>query len=276
MAPLPSQRLMSVLAMAAFAISAPSPALFAVEIIAHRGASHDAPENTLAAMNAAWAQEADAIEFDLWFSQDGRVVIFHDADTARFEESPRKIADLTWAQLQELDVGRWKGAEFANERIPALEAVLATVPAGRRAVIEIKCGPEILPALKRILESSGRRASELCIISFNYETLVESKKLLPDVEHYYLHGYKADRETGELPRLDDLIRRARAANADGLNLHFDWPIDATFVKELKDAGLKLFVWTVNDASMARRLRDAGVHGITTDRPQWLREQLRQN
>src|SRR5687767_2297202 len=132
---------------------------FAVEIIAHRGASGEAPENTLSAMKLAWEQGADAIELDLWLSKDGKLVIFHDADTKRFEKKPRKVAELTWEELQQLDVGTWKNGKL--ERIPTLESILATIPAGRRAVLEIKSGPEILPELKRVLEASGKQAREL-------------------------------------------------------------------------------------------------------------------
>src|SRR5687767_15734678 len=103
---------------------------FAVEIIAHRGASGEAPENTLSAMKLAWAQGADAIELDLWLSKDGKLVVFHDADTKRFEKQPRKIPELTWDEVQTLDVGSWKGAQFKGERIPTLESILATIPPG--------------------------------------------------------------------------------------------------------------------------------------------------
>src|SRR5687767_14672552 len=110
----------------------------AVEIIAHRGASWDAPENTLSSMKLAWEQEADAIELDLWLSKDGKLIVSHDADTERFEKQPRKLPELTWAELQQLDVGSWKSDRFKGERIPTLESILATIPADRRAVLEIK------------------------------------------------------------------------------------------------------------------------------------------
>lgn len=86
-----------------------------VEFVAHRGASFDAPENTLIAMKQAWEQGADAIELDLWLSKDGRVVVCHDADTGRTGGVKRKIADQTWAELQQLDVGAWKGPQFKGE-----------------------------------------------------------------------------------------------------------------------------------------------------------------
>src|SRR5687767_10206134 len=245
----------------------------AVEIIAHRGASFDAPENSLSAMKLAWEQKADAIELDLWLSKDGEIVVFHDSDTKRFEQTARKIPALTWRETQVLDVGGWKGAQFKNERIPTLESILATIPPGKRAVLEIKCGPEIVPELERVIHASGRTPRQLAIISFNFDALNELKKTFPDVPHLFLHDYKKDPKTDQFPELKPLIARAKAAKFDGLNLNFKWPINKEFVSEVKAAGLQMFVWTVNDAAVAKRLVDAGVDGITTDRPQWLREQL---
>jgi glycerophosphoryl diester phosphodiesterase len=251
-----------------------STTLGAVEIIAHRGASFDAPENTLSAMKLAWEQNADAVELDLWLSRDGELIVFHDSDTKRFEPIARKIPSLTWRETQSLDVGSWKGAQFRNERIPTLESILATIPPGRRAVLELKCGPEIVPELQRVIAASGRSSSQLVIISFNFDALLESKKAFPGVPHLFLYDYKKEPSTGQLPKLQPLIARAKAARFEGLNLQFRWPINPGFVSEVKAAGLKLFVWTVDDAAVARQLADAGVDGITTNRPQWLREQLK--
>jgi glycerophosphoryl diester phosphodiesterase len=248
---------------------------WSVEIIAHRGASADAPENTLAAMKLAWAQGADAVELDLWLSKDGKLIVFHDADTKRFESSKRKIADLTLDEARQLDVGAWTGERFRGERIPALEEILATVPAGKRAVLEIKCGPEIVPEFARVLRAVGRPAAETCVISFNYDALSASKKELPQMEHYFLVGWKADAKTGKFPALAPLIAQAKSGGFDGLNLNFEWPIDGAFAATVRAAGLKLLAWTVDDASVARRLLAAGVQAITTDRPGTLREDLQE-
>lgn len=256
---------------AAGVTSGSAPAL-AVEIIAHRGASADAPENTLSAMKLAWEQNSDAIELDLWLSKDGKVVVFHDADTKRFDGQARVVSSLTFEELRQLDVGGWKAPRFAGERVPSLESILATIPSGRRAFLEIKCGPEILPELSRVLRGAGRVPRELAVISFHFETVRESKRLFPAIPHYYLHSYKKD-AAGMYPRVEDLIERCRDAGLDGLDLHFDWPIDRSFVSRIHDAGLQLVVWTVDDADRARRLVEAGVDGITTNRPQWLRERL---
>lgn len=246
----------------------------AVEIIAHRGASADAPENTLAAMKLAWAQQADAIELDLWLSADGKLIVFHDADTKRFEKNPRKITSLTLAEARTLDVGLWKGEAFKGEPVPTLESILSSMPKNKRAVLEIKDGPHIVPELVRVLRDSGRKPEEFVIISFNHASLAASKKAWPRSEHYFLHSYNKDAKTGEFPQLAPLIERAKTAGFDGLNLHFKWPITKEFKAQVKSAGLKLYVWTVNDEKLAKDLVEAGVDGITTDKPAWLRERLK--
>src|SRR6478672_5367982 len=104
-----------------------------MQIIAHRGASFDAPENTLAAIRLGWDQGADGVEFDVRLSRDGQIVVIHDADTRRVANVDRLVSDQTVDELRQLDVGRWKGPQFAGERIPTLAEVLAIVPAGKTA-----------------------------------------------------------------------------------------------------------------------------------------------
>ena len=183
--------------------------LSAVEIIAHRGASADAPENTLSAMKLAWAQGADAVELDLWLSRDGRVIVFHDSDTRRFEKPARKITSLSLEEARQLDVGMWKGAQFKGETVPTLESILATIPKGKRAVLEIKHGPEIVPELARVIKASGTADAQLAIISFNFQSLAASKKALPAIPHLFLFDYKTDSATGRPPELAPLLQRAK-------------------------------------------------------------------
>ncbi len=245
-----------------------------MEIVAHRGASADAPENSLTSMKLAWEQGADAIELDLWLSKDGKLIVFHDGDTKRFEAKARRVPSLSWEDMQALDIGALKGAVFRGEHVPTLESILATVTPGHRVFLEIKCGSEILPELNRVLAITGRRPSELAVISFDFETLRRSKVMFPQVPHYYLHGYKREASPQSNPELAELVERCRTAGLDGLNLHYDWPITREFVTQVHSAGLKLFVWTVDDPIVARQMTAAGVDGITTNRPRWLREQIR--
>lgn len=246
----------------------------AVDIIAHRGASQDAPENTMAAFRLGWEQGADAVELDIWLTRDGRIGVMHDETARRTTGVDRKISEMNWAELTALDAGRWFGARWAGEKVPVFEEVLAAIPPGRKLVIEIKCGPEILPELQRVLRASGRRAAELVIISFKYESVVGAKKTFPDVPVFLLSSFKQDKTTGAwTPTFDELITQAKTAGADGINVSFKGPITAEVVRQTHQAGLKFLVWTVNDADLARRLAAAGVDAITTDRPAWLRAQI---
>ena len=119
------------------------------EIIAHRGESADAPENTLAAFRLAWERDVTSIELDVHLSADDRLVVIHDADTERTCGVKRVIKTSRYADLRELDAGRWKGEQFAGEPLVTLEDVLALLPKGKRCIIEVKVGPEAVPALVR-------------------------------------------------------------------------------------------------------------------------------
>ena len=254
-------------------VSVPAPL-----IVAHRGASSDAPENTLAALRLGFEQGADAGECDVRQTSDGHVVLLHDASARRTTGTDIFAATHALADLRRLDAGSWKGARWAGETIPTLGeaiALLAASPPGRRLVVEIKSGPAILPEIAR-LRSLARDAvadSQLVIIAFDRAVAVEAKRLLPAVEVHQLAAWKKDPATGAWPRLETLIADARADGLDGLNLESRFPIDAAFVASVHAAGLKLYVWTVDDPALARRLAVAGVDALTTNRPGWLRAQL---
>jgi glycerophosphoryl diester phosphodiesterase len=243
-----------------------------VEIIAHRGASHDAPENTVAAVRLAWRQNADAAEFDVFLSKDNIIVAIHDKDTKRVAGVNHRVALHTFAELRKLDVGRWKDAKYAGERIPRLEEMLATVPEGKRVFIEVKCGPEIVPVLDRALRASKLKPAQTPVISFHADVIAAAKKTRPDLEAYWVVSLKPAKGK-KVPTAEELIQRAKQIGADGLDLSATETLDAAFAKKVKSAGLKLYVWTVNDIELARRMVEIGVDGITTDRPGWLREQL---
>lgn len=248
----------------------------AVEIIGHRGASYDAPENTLASANLAWEQHADAVEIDVYLTKDDRIVALHDKTTERTTGKDWKPRERTLAELASLDAGSWKSPQFAGEPIPALEAVLETIPPGKRLFIEIKCGPEILPHLQSVLEDCPKSPNQIAIIAFNWETITGAKERMPEISCYWLYGTtpKVDKETGEVSdRPGELLARCEAAGLDGLDIKYDSQITPGFMRRLDDAGLELYTWTVNDPAVARRLAELGVNGITTDRPGWLRQRL---
>ena len=243
-----------------------------VEIIAHRGASDDAPENTVAAFQLGWEQKADACELDIRLTKDGRIVAIHDSTTRRTARVSGRVSAHTFEMLRTLDAGSWKGAQWQDERIPTLEEALATVPDGKRLFVEIKCGAEVLPEIQRALNVSEKKAQQLAIIGFDFATMGEAKERFPHSEIYWIASPKKW-SRGKRPSVDALIAQAKSANLDGLDLDRRFAIDEKFVSRVKDAGLKLCVWTVNDAAVAGKLAALGVDGITTNRPLWLRERL---
>ncbi len=247
--------------------------VISMEIIAHRGASHDAPENTVASFMLGWQQQADAGELDIHLTKDRQVVVIHDADTKRTTGTSGVVANRTLAELRTLDAGSWKGSQWKGEKLPTLSEVLNTVPDGKRMFIEIKCGPVVLPILEGILQESGKKAEQLVLIGFNYAAMAEAKQRFPGLAVYWLVGYEADRKTGKRPDLETLIEKAKAACFDGLDLDCKFPINPEFVAKLGETGLQLYVWTVDDPAITARLVAAGVQGITTNRPGWLRQQL---
>ncbi len=250
-----------------------SSSLFATEIVAHRGASREMPENTLVAASRAWQDGADAVELDVHLTSDGRLVVIHDADTKRTTRVPGLVRERSLAELQALDAGSWKGKLFADERIPTLDEFLAVGPVNRRFFIEVKCGVEAIPELKACLDRAHLSPDQAVIISFPKDVVALSKKEMPQYKALWLLRYEKDKQTGRRPALEEIIAEAHRLKLDGFDLSADWPIDADFVSKLRAAGLGLWVWTVDNAKTARRLKDAGVDGITTNRPGWLRTQL---
>jgi glycerophosphoryl diester phosphodiesterase len=133
-------------------------------IIAHRGESFDAPENTMAAIQLAWDRGADAVEIDIQLSKDNRIVVIHDFETKRLAGVNKKVKEQTFEELRKLDVGSWKNPSFKDEKIPSLAEVLESVPNGKKLIIEIKSDSSIIPIFKKDLEESKLDFSQAEII----------------------------------------------------------------------------------------------------------------
>lgn len=240
--------------------------VFAQEIVAHRGASYLAPENTVASVKLGYALEADAVEVDIHLSADKRLMVIHDPDTKRTAGGEDvSIANTHSDELRKLDVGSWKDQQFRGEKIPFLEEVLAEVPEGKMLVIELKSSAGSVPFLQQLIEESTLQ-HQLVLISFDKMAIVEAKQRMPDIPAYWLlHDYQEH-------SLEEAIRIAQEHKLEGLDVHYKL-VDEAFMQQMEAAGLEVYVYTVNDPAEAKRLQALGVKGITTDRPGWLREQL---
>ncbi|GAA4839205.1 glycerophosphodiester phosphodiesterase [Algivirga pacifica] len=237
-------------------------------LVAHRGASADAPENTLAAVQLAWEQDADAVEIDIHLSKDGRVMVHHDKDTKRTANGPKKyIKETNSTALRSIDVGtfkgeKYKGEKYKGEKIPFLEEVLATIPEEKHLVIEIKSGMDVVPAMTSVIKNSEKE-EQVIFISFDFEAIVQTKKSFPDNKALYLCHYFEPFGTKKL------FHKVKEAGLDGLDLNYKI-IDSS-VMELADLmDLEIHAYTVNELTEAKRLIALGVKSITTDQPAKLR------
>lgn len=242
-----------------------------VTIIAHRGASAIAPENTLAAVNLAWEHGADGVEIDIHLTRDNRIMVMHDDTTKRTAGVKHIIRDTTSTELRMLDVGRWKSDVYAGETMPFLEEVIGTVPAGKKLFVEIKCGEEIFPFLKNIIEQSGIK-EQIILIGFGFHVMAACKKAMPDIPVCWLCSLENGKSGTQILKSHDYKKPLAEAVADtaaaGINCidvrHTH--VDRECIDSAHDHGLFVVAWTVNRQKDFRRLRDAGVDGITTDTP----------
>lgn len=244
-------------------------------VVAHRGASEDAPENTLSAFKLAWEQGADAIEGDFYLTSDGHIVTIHDDNTKRTAGVEREVAKSTLRQLRQLDVGTWKSPKFKGERIPTIQEVLATVPRNKTILIEIKCGAEIVPKLKQVLDASALMPEQTIVIAFEESVVKAVKKQIPGIKAYWLTGYKQDKATGAWsPTLREVLAALKRTGADGLDTKAEKAVvNAGFIRAIRQAGYEVHTWTIDDPKEALHFQQLGVDSITTNVPRVMRDVL---
>jgi glycerophosphoryl diester phosphodiesterase len=242
--------------------------------IAHRGASYEAPENTLAAVNLAWQLDADGVEIDIQLTKDNQVVVFHDDNTLRYQGDTRLISEYNYPELLVLDVGKFKGDKYIGEKIPLLSDVINTVPKNRKLVIEIKSGAEIVSYLRSAVEQSKINHDQIVFISFRRDSITQIKKAIPECKALRLYELKQIPFLNTtFPSIRRLIREVTHDKLDGVDISFVPAINKSFIKQIQDCGLIMYFWTINNPEQAQFLVDSGADGITTDRPKWLTEQI---
>lgn len=240
-------------------------------IIGHRGASYDAPENTLASFRLAIEQGADGIEGDFQLTKDGRVVCIHDQTTARTAGIDQIIAESTLEELKVLDVGCWKERHWAGERIPTLEEILDVVPHGKWVLIELKCGAEIISPLKGILSRSKCSMENIRFLTFDPLLAGELTALIPEIP--VCLNVEFSRETADkiwAPSLEQTLDIMVECGAAGLSSEAgDW-IDDFFVNAVRRNVREMFVWTVDSVVEAMRYQRLGVDAVMSNRPGFIR------
>ena len=240
-------------------------------VIAHRGASEDAPENTLRAFALAWEQGADAVECDVHLAKDGHLMVIHDAHTQRVSGKDAPVSGQTLEELRRLDVGSWKDKKWKGEKIPTLAELFASMPTEKKIYVEVKCGPEVIPEFRVAMNSTPTLGPErIVVISFNAAVIAAFKKELPLLTAFLLVGFEHDASGAWVIDAEDLLARAEDCHADGLALYACDGLTAALVKHIKDEGLDLFVWVVDDEPLALKMREIGIETIATNRPGWLR------
>ncbi len=245
-------------------------------IVAHRGASFDAPENTLAAFRLAWEQQADGVEGDFYVTKDQQIACIHDANTQRTGGKKLIVKDATLAELRELEYGAWKDPMFKGEPIPTFAEVMASIPHNKRFIIELKTGPEIVPLLKAELERLKPKDENLLIIAFDRDTVAACKTALPKIRAHWLTSFKQDKATGAWhPTAQELLSSYQMSKADGVGMQGKREVvTSEFIDTLKAGGLHEFhVWTIDEPADAKFFQQLGAVGITTNRPGYIREAL---
>lgn len=223
-------------------------------VVAHRGASANAPENTLAAMELAISNGADWVEIDVQETLDGEVVVIHDSDLMKIGGSGRKVFESTLAELQSVDIGTWKDPSFSDQRIPTLQQLLELCKDRVNVVIELKYyGREdrLEERVVSIVEAVGVQ-DQIIIMSLSYPAIQKMKSLRPK----WRIGLLASVSIGDITRLD--------ADFFAVNANF---ANRALIKQVHSRGKKLMVWTVNDTISMSAMMSRGVDGIITDKPQ---------
>ncbi|MBM4413353.1 MAG: glycerophosphodiester phosphodiesterase [Chloroflexi bacterium] len=231
-------------------------------VIAHRGASAYAPENTLKAFDLAADMGADMCELDVGLTADGKLAVFHDDTTGRWESQDRPIGQLTMAQMQQLDI--------RGERVPELSAVLDLARArGMRLNVELKHAGMAAKVLAAINDAQMHDA--VIISSFYPQALIEIRQHDPVIQMgllMYNQGWEPSVYTDATAMRATLAQFACQAWHPYFNLD---QIDV--VAPLVQAEYAVNVWTVNDDADMQRFIDLKVHGIITDMPDVLRRRL---
>jgi glycerophosphoryl diester phosphodiesterase len=241
-------------------------------VIAHRGASGHAPENTLAAYRKAIELGALVAETDVFLSRDGRVVAIHDETLDRTTNGKGRVDDHSFEELRALDAGSWFHQNFADETLPELGELLDLIDKRMVLCIEIKDGEGIEAAIQEILDSHDARG-HVIFFSFNPDKIKITKTLMPEVPSLFL--VHVDEAPWRYP--SDLVEEAVSLGADAIGVS-GRGAHTVDIAQAHKAGLPVFVYTINELDDVDAMLQLGVDGIITNFPRrtYERVHLQQN
>ncbi len=237
------------------------------KVVAHRGFSGVAPENTLAAFHAA-THAGHWMELDVTLCKTGEVVVIHDDSVDRTTNGTGEVADLTLSELQSLDAGTWFDPSFANERIPTLDEVFEVVPASQVILVELKTGDDkrALPhAVAASIERAGR-GKRVIVISFDPFMLEQLRLHAP---HLLRGQLVADYEDSDLAWYEKRALQNLAMTDKVQQDMVLWQhdlLDETLVSRMRSHGYPVLAWTVNEPTDIAHIQKLGVSGIISDFP----------
>ena len=238
-----------------------------VKIIGHRGASDDAPENTISSIKEAFVQGADGVEVDVRLTKDKRVVCIHDKNTLRTTGLSLEVKNSDYRELKNLDAGSWKGTAWKNELIPSLEEVLKEVPLDKEIFIEVKTGLEIIDPLISLVLSSKITQRNISMISFNDQVIKEIKLRLPDTRCNLLTAFDPSYNEKDLPQL------LKKIGADGVGVQNHPKLTKDFIDKIRNINKDVHVWTVNEGDEAKKYFSLEISSITTNKPKHIKNYL---
>ena len=244
------------------------------KIIAHRGASKEAPENTLAAIELGIRQGADGVEFDVYKTGDGWLALMHDKDvlrTTNFKDvftdgRSAKVSELSLAELRSLDAGSWLSADYVGEKVPTFEEALEKLRGRATPVIEIK--PEDIGQDVAMIVQKLAIEKEVFVQSFSPRAISDFHMVLPEVTTGYLTGSKVSDDSVERAR--EHLRIARESGASVVVCNYKLA-DREYIEEIHRNEFFGWVYTVDDAAVMRLLMERGIDGIITNVPSVLRD-----
>ena len=247
--------------------STPMP-VYPVPVVAHRGSSFDAPENTLAAAKLSIEMNADGSECDVYRTADGVIVLLHDDNLKRTTGLDKKVTECDYETISKLDAGSWKALKFVSEKVPTLKEYLELFKGtNTRPVIEIKMEGIEKPVIDVVKEAD--MMDRVIVIAFSENVVKKVRELEPSIPAAWLYGKKEDTWTVE-QMADFLTEKARYCNTNILDLNHGL-LSPELLKILRNRGIFVWAWTVNEPERMETLLRWGIDSITTDRPDLLVE-----